>query len=246
MNLISKVFLFLPYALVVLLQCNVLWWWLSFARPWWCALNGSICSVWEADRHRPSARRESAILDRASAQRRTTHDAADHRSSSSPGDSPMANRESWAGSEDVQWSQTFACRKSIRSTSSSLWWRIRRRAQSLVACNRLAFQVRQILKKNNFISLTIESVKVANLPRVPGFPPNTQISPELIRFRPTIHDNNVVLPQPDAPKSPYLQEAHALSFKISQQVSQPSSQMIWFQKRVSFNYLFYGQKYKTQ
>lgn len=41
-------------------------------------------------------------------------------------------------------------------------------------------------------------------PRVPGLPPNTQISPEFSRLRPTIQDSNVVLPHPDAPSKPYL------------------------------------------
>lgn len=39
-------------------------------------------------------------------------------------------------------------------------------------------------------------------PRDPGVPPNTQISPEFNRRRPTIHDNNVVFPHPDAPSNP--------------------------------------------
>lgn len=43
------------------------------------------------------------------------------------------------------------------------------------------------------------------LPLVPGLPPNTNISPEFNLRRPTMHDNNVVLPQPEAPKRPYLQ-----------------------------------------
>lgn len=34
------------------------------------------------------------------------------------------------------------------------------------------------------------------LPREPGVPPNTHISPELSLRRPTMHDNRVVLPQP--------------------------------------------------
>lgn len=38
----------------------------------------------------------------------------------------------------------------------------------------------------------------------PGRPPSTQISPEFSLRRPTMHDNKVVFPQPDAPKSPYL------------------------------------------
>lgn len=41
-------------------------------------------------------------------------------------------------------------------------------------------------------------------PRDPGLPPNTHISPEFNLRRPTIHDNSVVLPQPEAPRRPYL------------------------------------------
>lgn len=40
------------------------------------------------------------------------------------------------------------------------------------------------------------------LPRLPGVPPNTQISPEFNRLRPTIHDKSVVFPQPEAPSKP--------------------------------------------
>jgi hypothetical protein len=36
-------------------------------------------------------------------------------------------------------------------------------------------------------------------------PPNTNISPLFNRRRPTRHDNNVVLPQPEAPSRPYLE-----------------------------------------
>lgn len=39
-------------------------------------------------------------------------------------------------------------------------------------------------------------------PLEPGVPPNTQISPEFKRLRPTMHDNSVVFPQPDAPSNP--------------------------------------------
>lgn len=42
------------------------------------------------------------------------------------------------------------------------------------------------------------------LPFVPGFPPNTYISPEFNLRLPTMHDSNVVLPQPEAPNKPYL------------------------------------------
>jgi hypothetical protein len=52
------------------------------------------------------------------------------------------------------------------------------------------------------------------LPRVPGFPPSTQISPLFSRLRPTIHDNNVVLPQPEAPKSPYLRDRERITLKL--------------------------------
>lgn len=44
-----------------------------------------------------------------------------------------------------------------------------------------------------------------NLPFVPGFPPNTKISPEFSLRLPTIHDKSVVFPQPEAPKRPYLE-----------------------------------------
>lgn len=41
-------------------------------------------------------------------------------------------------------------------------------------------------------------------PFEPGLPPNTHISPEFNLRLPTIHDKRVVLPQPDAPRRPYL------------------------------------------
>lgn len=39
-------------------------------------------------------------------------------------------------------------------------------------------------------------------PREPGVPPNTQISPEFNRLRPTIQDKSVVFPHPEAPSNP--------------------------------------------
>jgi hypothetical protein len=42
------------------------------------------------------------------------------------------------------------------------------------------------------------------LPLEPGFPPSTQISPELSLRRPTMQLRSVVFPQPLAPSKPYL------------------------------------------
>jgi hypothetical protein len=49
------------------------------------------------------------------------------------------------------------------------------------------------------------------LPRVPGLPPRTKISPEFKRFRPTIHDKRVVLPHPEAPSKPYLEKINKIN-----------------------------------
>lgn len=51
-------------------------------------------------------------------------------------------------------------------------------------------------------SLFINSKK--KVPFVPGLPPNTHISPEFSFLRPTMQDNSVVFPHPEAPKRPYL------------------------------------------
>lgn len=42
-------------------------------------------------------------------------------------------------------------------------------------------------------------------PFVPGLPPNTHISPSFNLRLPTMQERRVVLPQPDAPNRPYLE-----------------------------------------
>lgn len=44
------------------------------------------------------------------------------------------------------------------------------------------------------------------LPLDPGVPPNTHISPEFRRLRPTMQLRSVVFPQPLAPNKPYLRK----------------------------------------
>jgi hypothetical protein len=41
-------------------------------------------------------------------------------------------------------------------------------------------------------------------PGEPGIPPKTFNCPLFKYFRPTMHDNRVVFPQPEAPNKPYL------------------------------------------
>lgn len=43
------------------------------------------------------------------------------------------------------------------------------------------------------------------LPGAPGFKPKTRTSPLLNSLCPTMQDNKVVLPQPEAPNKPYLE-----------------------------------------
>lgn len=43
------------------------------------------------------------------------------------------------------------------------------------------------------------------LPGTPGLSPNTVTSPLFNCLFPTMHESNVVLPQPDAPSKPYLE-----------------------------------------
>lgn len=127
-------------ALAEPLQCNVWWWWPSSGQLWLYEQDDSRYFVATMDRHRQLAHPELEVPDRALEQQQMTHDAVGHRSNFSPNDFAMASPRNSARIANVQWSQMFAYRKSIRNTSWFLWLWIHHRGQFLVAYNRHVFR----------------------------------------------------------------------------------------------------------